>query len=97
MTTERIVVGMYRSLFCGAVFALGSVGACFLWNSVFGSSNSLWFAAELGAVIGLLEPVSSLLLERLPTVSEQRSKCKQRLRELQAERERLARGETQTD
>ena len=97
MKAERAFAAIYRSLFFGVVFALGAVGAFSLWNWSSGSNNSLWSAAGLGAVLGLLEPVSALLFERLPTVSERRAGYKQRLRELQAERERLARGETQTD
>jgi hypothetical protein len=97
MTAERAFAAIYRSLFFGAAFALGSVGVCSLWNWISGSNHSLWSAAGLGAVLGLLEPVSSWLDQRLPTVSERWSKHKQRLRELQAERERLARGETEPD
>ncbi|MDY7107232.1 MAG: hypothetical protein SYC29_01215 [Planctomycetota bacterium] len=97
MTAERMLTGMHRSLFFGAVFALGFVAVCSLWNWIFGSNSSLWFDAGLGAVIGLLMPVSWWLLERLPTGSERRSRHQQRLRGLQAERERLARGETETD
>jgi hypothetical protein len=97
MTAERILAGSCRAVFLGVLFALCSASVCLLWNSLFGSNHSPWAAAAVGGATGALAPISSWLLDRLPTVSERRSKHKQRLRELQAERERLARGETQTD
>ena len=96
MTVGRAMVGVYRAVFSGGFFALCSVVVCFLGNSIFGSSNSLWYAAALGTVVGLLMPIWSFLLERLPVLPD-RSKHKQRLRELQAEREVLAWSENESD
>ena len=96
MTVERALMWFCRAGFLGVFFALCSVSVCLIWNWLFGSNNSPWLAAVAGGVMGLLTSVFSWLYERLPLLPE-RGKYKQRLRELQAERECLAQGETRTD
>lgn len=69
-----------------------AVGITILWNWVFGLNYSLWFGVAVGVLFALTQPLWTALETRqglnwLPD----RRKYKQRLAELKAERERLAR------
>jgi hypothetical protein len=92
MTTRQTFADICSSLSYGAIFALSGVAVVWLGRLLFDWDASLLDAAVTAGILGVLTPLGVWLTERFPLLPDF-SKHKKRLRELDEELERVARGE----